>query len=567
MAGPPWPPSRLLPAEFVVVERGLSAARGALARGDAALQDEAAAAVIALAAPAPGDALLDVCAAPGGKALFAAARMGGVGRIVARDVSAPRASRVADAAAAQGVHPPFFTTDVGDGLALPSDPAHLAAFDIVLLDAPCSGTGVLAKRADLRWRRAPGDVAAAADLQGRLLVAASTTVRPGGVLVYSTCSLEPEENAGAVAAFLASEAGAAFQVEPPPNGALPPDVLTEDGRCLQTLPHVHGTDGAFGARLRRGGVRKVAVFFCFLAVLFVISIALFIAPPQQNEPHLSTMDAMLDEGAAGVAWRGARLADLRGRAASAAACCGGEVAALLAAAERLTEQLDRLHADQEVWWGGWRVAILFGERERTASPHLSPLPLSLPSGWPRRHALVRGRRPRPGRRGRCRGNSKPPQLTRLLPSRTGPPRLPPPRTSPPTPSPALKPPWPWARTVSPCRRPTTRCGWRRGTRAQRAARAAARAQRAATRREQWLIGGRRQWQKVLAWLIGNVPPPLPPLHAQWQKKKPPTTQPAGGRPCRWPSRRPPTRHTRCASRKQRWPPCQSVTHGVVCGWG
>ena len=250
-AGASVAPSRLLPSEFVVVERGLSAARGALARGDAALQDEAAAAVIALAAPAPGDALLDVCAAPGGKALFAAARMGGVGRIVARDVSGPRVARVADAAAAQGVTSPFFTTDVGDGLALPSDVTCLAAFDIVLLDAPCSGTGVLSKRADLRWRRTPDDVAAAADLQGRLLAAAATAVKPGGVLVYSTCSLEPEENAGAVAAFLESEAGRGFRVEPPPEGALPADVLTEDGLFLQTLPHVHGTDGAFGARLRR----------------------------------------------------------------------------------------------------------------------------------------------------------------------------------------------------------------------------------------------------------------------------------------------------------------------------
>jgi 16S rRNA (cytosine967-C5)-methyltransferase len=236
----------------VVVERGLAAARAALAAGDAALQDEAAAAVVALAAPRPGDAVLDVCAAPGGKALFAAARMGGVGRLVARDASAARLVRVAAAAAAQGVPRPFLTTVVGDGLDLAHDEECAGKFDVVLLDAPCSGTGVLAKRADLRWRRTEADVVAAADLQGRLLAAAATAVRRGGVLVYSTCSVEADENENVVAAFLASGAGAAFAVDPPPPGALPASVVTEGG-CLQTLPHVHGTDGAFGVRLRRVG--------------------------------------------------------------------------------------------------------------------------------------------------------------------------------------------------------------------------------------------------------------------------------------------------------------------------
>jgi 16S rRNA (cytosine967-C5)-methyltransferase len=253
-AGATVRPSNLLPDEFVVVDRGMACVRPLLTAGAAAAQDDAAAAVVALAAPTPGQSLLDACAAPGGKALFAAARMGGVGRLVARDASDSRLAplRAAAAAAAdRGSWPPsFFSVEVGDGRAAGAD--HGPTFDTVLIDAPCTGTGVLSKRADLRWRRAEADVATAASLQAELLAGAAGAVKPGGVLVYSTCSLEPEENEGAVASFLASPAGAGFAVDPPPPGALPAAVVTEAG-FLMALPHVHGTDGAFGARLRRVG--------------------------------------------------------------------------------------------------------------------------------------------------------------------------------------------------------------------------------------------------------------------------------------------------------------------------
>lgn len=120
----------------------------------------------------------------------------------------------------------------------------------VLVDAPCSGTGVLAKRADLRWRRTPEQLEELVALQDQLLDAAARLVRPGGLLVYSTCSLEVDENMGRVAAFLARSPD--FALEPPPAGTVLQGLLTADG-AMAAVPFEHGIDGAFAARLRRQG--------------------------------------------------------------------------------------------------------------------------------------------------------------------------------------------------------------------------------------------------------------------------------------------------------------------------
>ena len=248
-AGVDAAPSAVLPSEFVRVTSGMASllASGVVADGGCQVQDEAAGAVVAALDPQPGEAVLDVCAAPGGKALFVAARMQGEGRLVARDASDARLGALRSAAAAQRVGPPFLTVEAGDGTA-PPPLSEQGSYDRVLLDAPCCGTGVLAKRADLRWRRTADDVAGLAGLQDALLDAAAAWVRPGGVLVYSTCSLEPEENGERVAAFLARRPD--FSVEPPPPGALPAALVTAAG-YVECLPHRHGVDGAFAARLRR----------------------------------------------------------------------------------------------------------------------------------------------------------------------------------------------------------------------------------------------------------------------------------------------------------------------------
>jgi 16S rRNA (cytosine967-C5)-methyltransferase len=126
-------------------------------------------------------------------------------------------------------------------------PFRDASADVVLLDAPCTGTGTLRRHPDGRWRVTPDDLAALAVLQAELLDAAAALVRPGGVLVYSTCSLEREENEERVEAFLAGRPEWEMR---PMDGAVSPDLLDAAGR-LCVLPQRQGVDGAFAARLGR----------------------------------------------------------------------------------------------------------------------------------------------------------------------------------------------------------------------------------------------------------------------------------------------------------------------------
>src|SRR5690606_6039564 len=180
-------------------------AAGLVQGGRCAVQDEAAALVVRALDPQPGWSLLDAAAAPGGKALYAAVLISNNGRIVALDVHARKLELLRHAAAAHGVT--IVETVAADLRQAAPAPAFHDAFDAVLLDAPCSGLGVLARRADLRWSRTEADLAELTALQDALLDAAAAAVRPGGLLVYSTCSIEPDENEGRVAAFLARHAG------------------------------------------------------------------------------------------------------------------------------------------------------------------------------------------------------------------------------------------------------------------------------------------------------------------------------------------------------------------------
>ena len=231
--------------DFVRVRRLQAVLRaGWIAEGLCAVQDESAGLVVRLLDPQPGETLVDACAAPGGKALYAAARMRNQGRLVAVDIHPGRLRLVETAAAAQGIT--ILQSRAAD-LRDFTRPDDRPQADRVLLDAPCSGLGVLAKRADLRWHRAAEEIAALTTLQDQLLDAAARLVRPGGLLVYSTCTIEPEENQQRVEAFL--ERHAAFRSEPA-TGFVPEAVVTSEG-YLATLPHRHHVDGAFGARLRR----------------------------------------------------------------------------------------------------------------------------------------------------------------------------------------------------------------------------------------------------------------------------------------------------------------------------
>ena len=238
-----WHPSAYLDG-FVVVERLQPVLRaGLLADGLCAVQDEAAGLVVCVLDPQPGELILDAAAAPGGKAFYAAQRMGDRGRVVAVDRYEARTALVQQAADAQGFScVEAVTADLRDF-------TPPTSFDRVLLDAPCTGLGVLAKRADLRWQRTPESILELVGLQDELLDAAATHVRQGGVLVYSTCTTEPEENAERVGAFL--ERRPDFHIEPV-GDRVPEAMRTEEG-FYEAVPHRHGTDGAFAARLRREG--------------------------------------------------------------------------------------------------------------------------------------------------------------------------------------------------------------------------------------------------------------------------------------------------------------------------
>lgn len=218
---------------------------GMTRHGLVSVQDEAAALVVSVLDPRPDEAILDAAAAPGGKTLLIAERMDSRGRLVALDVHAGKLGLLERAAVAH---------DAGRIETVAADLREVAgrqelseAFDRVLLDAPCSGLGVLARRADLRWNRGLEDLERLVVLQDELLDAAAAAVRPGGLLVYATCSIEPVENEHRVEAFLLRRSD--FRREAV-GSAVPPEMRTQLGDYA-ALPHIHGTDGAYAARLRR----------------------------------------------------------------------------------------------------------------------------------------------------------------------------------------------------------------------------------------------------------------------------------------------------------------------------
>ena len=202
------------------------------------VQDPAHALVCRYAAVPRGALLYDACAAPGGKGVTLE-RLGA--RVVAGDARHDRLARLADTVRRAGVAIPVVGADL---VAAPLAPATV---DAVLVDAPCSATGTMARHPDARWRLSPGLIGRAAARQRELFRAAAPLVRRGGLLVYATCSLEPEENGDVVNDFLQRHREFARE---PARGAVAAELLTADGD-FQSLPQRHGVDGAFAARLRR----------------------------------------------------------------------------------------------------------------------------------------------------------------------------------------------------------------------------------------------------------------------------------------------------------------------------
>lgn len=222
----------------VAIQHGVSLASiDAFRLGRCFVQDPAATIVTRYAAFAPASTIADLCAAPGGKTFELAAS---AGTIVACDASRTRIARLVESATRMELQHVFAC------IADARRPC-VRPLDGVLLDAPCTGTGTFRRHPDARWRLTPGDLSVMGAVQRALLESAASVVAPGGLLVYSTCSLEIEENDGQVETFLATHPD--FVLEPPPPGSVPDSTL-DRGR-LRVLPHVHGADGSFAARLRR----------------------------------------------------------------------------------------------------------------------------------------------------------------------------------------------------------------------------------------------------------------------------------------------------------------------------
>ncbi|WP_374469387.1 RsmB/NOP family class I SAM-dependent RNA methyltransferase [Phenylobacterium sp.] len=206
------------------------------------VQDASAAVPARLLGVQPGQTALDLCSAPGGKSLQLAAAGA---RVTAVDKSPGRLKRVSENLDRTGLAAEVVATDAAEW-------TDRRRFDAVLLDAPCSATGTFRRQPDVLWAARPSDIASLAALQSRLLDAAGRRVKPGGVLVYCVCSLEPEEGQPQVDAFLARAPEFALDPIGPGEGGAPEASLTPQG-TLRILPHHRpgGTDGFFIARLRR----------------------------------------------------------------------------------------------------------------------------------------------------------------------------------------------------------------------------------------------------------------------------------------------------------------------------
>jgi 16S rRNA (cytosine967-C5)-methyltransferase len=232
----------------LVVESGRPFSTSSALGGEFLAQDEASQLVGAFAAPPEGARVADACAAPGGKTAQLAAAIGASGLLVAGDLRDRRVRllrRTLLAAHITSAH--IVVHDLMGGMPFGS------VFDCVLVDAPCSSLGTVRRDPDIRWSRREVDLPVLAGRQLRMVDEASRAVRLGGVLVYATCSSEPEENDAVVDAFLARHSG--FTLEDPrgAHARLPGGLaacLDERG-CLRTLPHRHALEAFFAARLRR----------------------------------------------------------------------------------------------------------------------------------------------------------------------------------------------------------------------------------------------------------------------------------------------------------------------------
>lgn len=240
---------RFAPDGIVLGRRGDVGQDPAFLAGLISPQDEASQLVVHWLDPQPGERILDLCAAPGTKTAAIAERLAGSGQVVAIDRHERRLALVGRGL--RRLELGGVATSVRDATqSLEELAAHGGPFDRILVDAPCSGLGALRRNPDARWRVRPEDLAELAKTQRALIESAAAVLRPGGSLVYSTCTVTPEENEQVIRGFLATRASWRIAPRDTAPEALR-DLLDADG-FLRLLPHRHDTDGFFAARLIRG---------------------------------------------------------------------------------------------------------------------------------------------------------------------------------------------------------------------------------------------------------------------------------------------------------------------------
>jgi 16S rRNA (cytosine967-C5)-methyltransferase len=248
--------TRIFPGKFLrdswIFDGGNPGASKAVRQSWIALQDEASQAVAHLVAADIGNSVLDLCAAPGGKTLMLARTVGPLGHVIAADLHEHRVRATRERLESAGVRN-VETLGLDGSQPLPFE----RSFDRILVDVPCSGTGTLARHPEIRWKILPGDLSELRARQTALLRNALPHLVPGGRLVYSTCSLEPEENELVVREVL-DAMGASFQImdsrpliEKLLRDTVSAATVVSGDHFFRTFPPEHGTDGFFAAVIER----------------------------------------------------------------------------------------------------------------------------------------------------------------------------------------------------------------------------------------------------------------------------------------------------------------------------
>ncbi|MBK6772879.1 MAG: 16S rRNA (cytosine(967)-C(5))-methyltransferase RsmB [Ignavibacteria bacterium] len=217
-------------------------------QGFFSIQDESAGLAAKLLSPEKDELIIDVCSAPGGKTSYISEMMNNQGQIIAVDKYLSRIEVMQKNFERLGVkNAKVIHDDISDPRTAELKDLLIGKADKILVDAPCSGLGVLSKKPDIKWKREPDDIVQLQKLQIEILENALKYLKPEGKIIYSTCTTETEENMNVIENFL--NAHPEFSIE---NAAdfVPEKVVNKDG-CIELFPHIHNTDGAFSARLAR----------------------------------------------------------------------------------------------------------------------------------------------------------------------------------------------------------------------------------------------------------------------------------------------------------------------------